>query len=57
MLEQVLRQLFIKSFKTLYGQEPPVQQVNFQKTRPEFEGDMTWQVAIPSSWPTKWVPK
>ena len=41
MLEQVLRQLFIKSFKTLYGQEPPVQQVNFQKTRPEFEGDMT----------------
>ena len=41
MLEQVLRQLFIKSFITLYGQEPPVQQVNFQKTRPEFEGDMT----------------
>ena len=41
MLEQVLRELFIKSFKTLYGQEPPVQQVNFQKTRPEFEGDMT----------------
>ena len=41
MLEQVLRELFIKSFKSLYGQEPPVQQVNFQKTRPEFEGDMT----------------
>ncbi len=41
MLEQVLRELFIKSFKALYGQEPPVQQVNFQKTRPEFEGDMT----------------
>ncbi len=41
MLEQVLRQLFIESFKTLYGQEPPVQQVNFQKTRPEFDGDMT----------------
>ena len=41
MLEQVLRDLFIKSFKSLYGQEPPVQQVNFQKTRPEFEGDMT----------------
>ena len=41
MLEQVLRQLFIKSFKSLYGQEPPVQQVNFQKTRPEFEGDLT----------------
>ena len=41
MLEEVLRQLVIKSFKNLYGQEPPVQQVNFQKTRPEFEGDMT----------------
>ena len=41
MLEEVLRQLFIKSFKALYNQEPPVQQVNFQKTRPEFEGDMT----------------
>jgi arginyl-tRNA synthetase len=41
MLEEVLKQLFVKSFKTLYGQEPPVQQVNFQKTRPEFEGDMT----------------
>ena len=41
MLEEILKQLFIKSFKTLYGQEPPVQQVNFQKTRPEFEGDLT----------------
>ena len=41
MLEQVLKELFVKSFKTLYSQEPPAQQVNFQKTRPEFEGDMT----------------
>ena len=41
MLEEILRQLFIKSFKSLYAQEPPVQQVNFQKTRPEFEGDLT----------------
>lgn len=41
MLEEVLRQLFIKSFKNLYNQEAPVQQVNFQKTRPEFEGDLT----------------
>ena len=41
MLEEILRQLFIKAFKNLYGQEPPVQQVNFQKTRPEFEGDLT----------------
>ena len=41
MLEEILKQLFIKSFQTLYGQEPPTQQVNFQKTRPEFEGDLT----------------
>ena len=41
MLEEILKQLFIKSFNTLYGQEPPAQQVNFQKTRPEFEGDLT----------------
>ena len=41
MLEEILKQLFIKSFKTLYGQEPNAQQVNFQKTRPEFEGDLT----------------
>ena len=41
MLEGILRQLFVKAFTKLYGQEPPVQQVNFQKTRPEFEGDVT----------------
>ena len=36
-----MRQLFIQSFKTLYNQDAPVQQVNFQKTRPEFDGDFT----------------
>ena len=41
MLEEILRQLFIDAFTKLYGQEPPVSQVNFQKTRPEFEGDVT----------------
>lgn len=41
MLEEVLKQIFIDSFKKLYVQEPPVQQVVFQKTRPEFEGDLT----------------
>ena len=41
MLEVILRQLFVDAFTKLYGQEPPVQQVNFQKTRPEFEGDLT----------------
>ena len=41
MLEEILRQLFVNAFTKLYGQEPPVQQVNFQQTRPEFEGDLT----------------
>ena len=41
MLEEILRQLFVDAFTKLYGQEPPIQQVNFQKTRPEFEGDLT----------------
>lgn len=41
MLEEILRQLFINSFKKLYGQELPVQQINFQKTHHEFEGDVT----------------
>ena len=41
MLEEILRQLFVNAFTKLYGQEPPVQQVNFQQTRPEFEGDVT----------------
>lgn len=41
MLEEILRQLFVDAFTKLYGQEPPMQQVNFQKTRPEFEGDVT----------------
>lgn len=41
MLEEILKHLFVKAFAKLYGLEPPVQQVNFQKTRPEFEGDVT----------------
>lgn len=41
MLEEILRQLFVNAFIKLYGQEPPVQQINFQQTRPEFEGDLT----------------
>lgn len=41
MLEEILRQLFVNAFTKLYGQEPPLQQVNFQQTRPEFEGDVT----------------
>lgn len=41
MLEVILKQLFIDAFRKLYGQEAPAQQANFQKTRPEFEGDLT----------------
>lgn len=41
MLEESLTRLFVDSFKNLYGQEPARQQVVFQKTRPEFEGDAT----------------
>jgi arginyl-tRNA synthetase len=41
MLELILKQLFVDAFKKLYGQEPPAQNVSFQKTRPEFEGDFT----------------
>ena len=41
MLELVLRQLFIDAFKKLYGQEPLAENVSFQKTRPEYEGDVT----------------
>ncbi|MDR0969030.1 MAG: arginine--tRNA ligase [Lentimicrobiaceae bacterium] len=41
MLETQLQQIFINSFKNLYNQIPDVQQISFQKTRPEFEGDMT----------------
>ena len=36
-----MKQLFVDAFKKLYGQEPPAQNVSFQKTRPEFEGDVT----------------
>ena len=41
MLEQILKQLFIDAFVKLYGKEPSSQQLSFQKTRPEFEGDVT----------------
>ncbi len=41
MLELILKQLFVDAFRKLYSQEPPAQNVSFQKTRPEFEGDFT----------------
>lgn len=41
MLEETLTELFVCSFKKLYGQEPVRKQITFQKTRPEFEGDYT----------------
>lgn len=41
MLEVFLKQLFSDAFRKLYGKEAPANLVNFQKTRPEFEGDVT----------------
>ncbi|MCQ2316794.1 MAG: arginine--tRNA ligase [Bacteroidales bacterium] len=41
MLEEILKRLFIDAFWKLYGREAPANMVNFQKTRPEFEGDLT----------------
>lgn len=41
MLEELLGQLFLDSFKNLYGIELENQQINFQKTRSEFVGDIT----------------
>jgi arginyl-tRNA synthetase len=41
MLDLILHDNFIESFISLYGIEPSLNQVQFQRTRPEFEGDRT----------------
>lgn len=41
MLDLILRDIFIESFTSLYGTAPATNQVQFQRTRPEFEGDRT----------------
>ncbi len=41
MLDLILRDIFIESFTSLYGIEPALNLVQFQRTRPEFEGDRT----------------
>ncbi len=41
MIEQLLTQTLIQAVKELYGQDIPEKMVQLQKTRPEFEGDLT----------------
>ena len=44
MIEQLLTQTFIKAVKDLYGEQIPEKSAAIQKTRPEFEGDLTFVV-------------
>jgi len=41
MIEQLLTKTLIEAVKALYGQEVPEKMVQVQKTRQEFEGDLT----------------
>ena len=41
MLESILNEAFISAYTHLYQQQPEQKFVSFQKTRTEFEGDMT----------------
>ncbi|KAF0129569.1 MAG: arginyl-tRNA synthetase [Bacteroidetes bacterium] len=41
MLETILSNAFNEAFQSLYNQQPDPRYVTFQKTRPEFEGDLT----------------
>lgn len=41
MLESILNEAFISAYTHLYQQQPEAKFVSFQKTRIEFEGDMT----------------
>ncbi len=41
MIEQLLTKTLIEAVKELYGQEVPERMVQIQKTRQEFEGDLT----------------
>ena len=41
MLEQLLTPVVLQAVKELYGVEANTQQIQFQKTRPEFEGHVT----------------
>jgi len=40
-IDQLLTQTLIQAVKELYGQDVPEKMVQVQKTRPEFEGDLT----------------
>lgn len=41
MLQTILVEAFTDAFQKSYNRNPDLQYVNFQKTRPEFEGDFT----------------
>jgi arginyl-tRNA synthetase len=41
MLDQLLKEAFIKAYQFLYGHHPDLKHINFQATRPEFRGDYT----------------
>lgn len=43
-IEAILRQLFFDAFERLFGQIPPENLVQFQRTRAEFAGDLTVNV-------------
>ncbi|MDP3463920.1 MAG: arginine--tRNA ligase [Bacteroidales bacterium] len=43
-LEHSLREAFLEVFEELYGQKPVATLIQFQKTRPEFPGDLTINV-------------
>ncbi|MDP2238348.1 MAG: arginine--tRNA ligase [Bacteroidales bacterium] len=41
MLDSILKKAFVEAFQMLYQKQPDLQHVVFQKTRQEFEGDVT----------------
>ncbi|MBS4062674.1 MAG: arginine--tRNA ligase, partial [Bacteroidetes bacterium] len=41
MLDLILQKAFVEAFQMLYQKQPDLQHVVFQKTRQEFEGDLT----------------
>lgn len=44
MLDTILMEAFIEAYQQLYQKHPDLKNVVFQKTRPDFEGDMTMVV-------------
>lgn len=40
-LDKIVAQSAVEAVKSLYGQDVPLNLIQVQKTRPEFEGNMT----------------